>query len=121
MRADDIRDLTLQTIVAELLHGVPEFRPDRTDIRDNITYLVFNDLVEFVLGLRPDADESTIQRVFSFLEQASERPDKEVQMLLRDVAWAMAAHSNLTEFERFMGPNVRKLIRQSPAGGVLKR
>ena len=120
MPSNESGTLTFQTMVPALLNAVPEFHADEENVRENIPYLVFNELVDYAFGLRPEADQSVLRHIFAFLERASESSDKEVQMLLRDVAWAMAGHWNLKGFENLIGPNMLKFIKQSPAGSAQK-
>jgi hypothetical protein len=107
----------LKMLVPALLKAVPEFQPDDEDVRENNAYLVFEGLVQFAFDLHPESDLLVLRRIFAFLEDASRNSDKEVQMLLHDVAWSMAEHWKLAELRSLIGPHMMKFIKMSPAGG----
>jgi len=67
-----------------LLKAVPEFSANPEDIRDNLTYLVFNDLARLVNSLLQSNDHEELLLIFDFIEQAASTKDKEIQALFRD-------------------------------------
>jgi len=112
----DLPELTFGNLIPELLRVVPEFNADEADVRESITYLVFDQLVEFLFQLDPTAQAPVLQRAYGFLERAATSPDREVQMLLRDVAWAIAGKWNFDTQKCFVGPQLMKVVKESPAG-----
>lgn len=112
----DLPELTFGNLIPELVRVVPEFNPEEADLRESITYLVFDQLVEFLFELEPTTQASVLQRAYGFLERAATSPDREVQMLLRDVAWALAGKWNFGAQKHFVGPQLMKFVKESPAG-----
>jgi len=48
--------ITRNNLVARLLDAVPEFQANPEDVRENLTYLIFNDLARFVSSLIEKGD-----------------------------------------------------------------
>jgi hypothetical protein len=111
--------MTLGNVIPELLRTVPEFTVDEADAEEGLTYLVLNDFVRFALELDPSSHAKLVQRAFAFVEDLCGSSDREVQMLARDVAWAIAEHSKLQRFKPFIGKSLLKYIRESPVGTLL--
>ncbi len=82
--------MTFGEVIPELNRTVPEFKPDEAEASQASLTLVLNELVRFVFELDPLSNGGLVQRVFAFLDHLCGSADREVQMLARDVAWAIA-------------------------------
>jgi hypothetical protein len=106
-------------VVPELRHAIPEFQFENVNLDDPITYEVLHDLIRFTFEIDPDLNSGLVQRIFDFWERLCASPDREVQMLTRDIAWTVAEQADLQRFKTFLGRRFRKYVRDSPAGSAL--
>ncbi len=113
--------MTVFDAIPALIKAVPEFIPNGSDIEDNLSYAVFNDLIRFAFERDPETEAVLLKRIFTFLEDMFEIGDDSVNMLLRDVAWAAAEQAQLHRFKQFLGKRLRKFIGECPVGDVLLR
>jgi hypothetical protein len=107
--------INYNNIAERLLECVPEFHPEQTDVRDNIVYLVFEDLVRFVkVFVQKAGQDELLRRIFNFIEQALRDGDPRVVEMLRDVFIELALLDSV-RVKHLMGPLGRKLLKRVQA------
>ena len=110
------KPITYERLIPSLLERIPEFQPDSVDVDERITYLVFDEFVNFLLERDPKKESVLLQRGFGFLEELSASHEREVRMLLRDIAWAIAGNHNVAAVLPILPPQLLNLVKKSPAG-----
>lgn len=107
---DVMEPITRHNLIARLLDAVPEFQADPEDVRENLTYLVFNDLARFVGSLIENRNhEELLQRVFAFIEDATKTQDHEIKEILRD-SFNDLAIQHPESAESYMGRHTRRVF-----------
>ena len=105
--------ITRSNLIARLLEAVPEFQADPEDVRDNLTYLVFNNLARFVCSLIENRNhEELLHRVFGFIEDATRTQDHEIKEILRDSLNELAIQ-HPESAESYMGPHTRRIFQMT--------
>lgn len=111
-----MEEITYENVVAQLLKVIPEFHPDKQDVSDGLTHLVFGDLTEFVKSLldRQDNNDS-VQRLFRFIEEAARSNDVRVLDVIKDsfLEGFLDSPDHLHKSKKHMGRFTRRLLRQA--------
>ena len=104
--------LRYDNLIARLLDSVPEFPADPEDVKDNLVYLVFNDLTRFVISLlEAEAKEDLLRRIFDFIEEAASIQDQQVTDVLWD-SFNELAMKEPDKAKSYMGRYTRKIYEE---------
>ena len=110
-----MESLTYEKLVPRLVEALPEVPMDPDSVADNLTYLVFNDLMRFVNStVEADGDAPILAKIFRFIEEVARTKDVQVQDVLQDCLYAVAV-APANDARRYMGPNTQKVFRHVEA------
>src|SRR5687768_852169 len=113
-----MESLTYERLVPRLVQAVPELPLNADDVAGNRAYLVFNDLMRFVISTL-DAEQNTevLTKIFSFIEGAAQTKDTQVEDVLQDALYqiAVAPIERTENAKMYMGSNTQKLFLQVEA------
>ena len=106
-----------ETLVPHLVEAIPEVPFDPDDVADRRTYLVFNDLMRFVVSSIDAGKTETLERIFRFIEAAAQTNDLRVEDVLQDAFYhvAVAPKETTERAKNSMGPRTQKLFRRVEA------
>jgi hypothetical protein len=86
-----MKSLTYENLVPRLIEALPEVPMDPDSVADNLTYLVFNDLMRFVnLTVEVGGDAPILAKIFRFIEEVAGTKDLQVQDVLQDCLYLVA-------------------------------
>jgi DNA-binding ferritin-like protein (Dps family) len=101
--------LRYDNLIARLVDAVPEFPADPEYVKDNLVYLVFNDLARFVISLfEAEAKEDLLRRIFDFMEEAASSQDQRITDVLWD-SFNELAMKEPDKAKSYMGRYTRKI------------
>jgi hypothetical protein len=110
-----MESLTYENLVPRLVEAVPEVPMDPDWVADNLTYLLFNDLMRFVTAtMEANADAPLLAKIFRFIEEVAQTKDALVQDVLQDALYGLAV-APTDEAKKYMGPNTQKVFRHVEA------
>jgi hypothetical protein len=110
-----MESLTYENLVPRLVEALPEVPMDPESVSDNLTYLVFNDLMRFVnTTVEADGDARILAKIFRFIEEVARTKDVQVQDVLQDCLYTVAV-APADNAKRYMGPNTQKVFRDVEA------
>ncbi|MCM3872625.1 MAG: hypothetical protein ND895_18240 [Pyrinomonadaceae bacterium] len=110
-----MESLTYENLVPRLVGALPEVPMDPDSVADNLTYLVFNDLMRFVnTTVEASGDAPILAKIFRFIEEVAGTKDVQVQDVLQDCLYLVAV-SPAENARRYMGPNTQKALRDVEA------
>jgi len=88
---------------------------DADSVADNLTYLVFNDLMRFVnTTVEASSDSPLLAKIFCFIEEVARVKDVQVQDVLQDSLYLIAV-APAGDARRYRGPNTQRVFRQVEA------
>jgi hypothetical protein len=106
-----VESLTYESLVPRLVEALPEVPMDPESVADNLTYLVFNDLMHYVnTTVEANKDAPILAKIFLFIEEVAQAKDVQVQDVLQDALYLLAV-APTDNAKRYMGPNTRKVFR----------
>ena len=77
---------------------------DPDSVADNLTYLVFNDLMRFVnTAVEASAHAPLLAKIFRFIEEVAQTKDVQVQDVLQDALYGLAV-APTDGAKMYMGP-----------------
>ncbi len=92
---------------------------DPDSVADNLTYLVFNDLMRFVnTTVEASGDAPILAKIFRFIEEVAGTKDVQVQDVSQDFLYLVAV-APADNARRYMGPNTQKAFRDVEAQSKL--
>ena len=110
-----MESLTYENLVPRLVEALPEVPMDPDSVSDNLTYLVFNDLMRFVnTTVEANGNAPILAKIFRFIEEVALTKDVQVQDVLQDCLYLVAV-ALADNARRHMGPNTRKVFRHVEA------
>ena len=110
-----MESLTYENLVPQLVEALPEVPKDPDSVADNLTYLVFNDLMRFVnTTVESDGEAPILAKIFRFIEDVARTKDVQVQDVLEDCLYTLAV-APADNARRYMGPNTQRLFRHVEA------
>jgi hypothetical protein len=110
-----MESVTYETLVPRLVEAVPEVPLDPNFVADNLPYLVFNDLLRYVIAsMGAEEDTGLLSRIFSFIEAAAQTQDIQVHDMLQDALYhiAVAPTEKAESAKLYMGTNTQQLFRK---------